>query len=564
MIQAGTETSDLNQPVQARLAGFRSIMLLIGIGLLCLLPGLFAIPVVDRDEARFAQATRQMVESGDYITPRLGDEPRYKKPIGIYWLQAAVVKLGGSDAAASIGYYRLPSFAAALASVIMVYLIGARLFGQSAALMGALLFISAPILGAEAHLAKTDAVQCLAALLGQFALMRLYIESDTRASPRHATALLFWTAMGIGILVKGPIVPMLAALTIAALVLMDRKAAWLRALRPAIGLPVMLLIVLPWFIAILLNSGTDFLRESVGNDLLGKVSTGQESHGKPPGWHALTALLTYWPGAFTALAAAPWVWANRQKKAVRFCLAWLLPFWIVFELIVTKLPHYTLPAAPAALLLVGAALTMDKPAWETNWRRLLLGVAAGLGIALAIALPITFFRFQTGLPSFAALSLSIVIFAMGSAALLFLARRQTMVAVRLVIAEAIAAQFLVFGLLLPQVEQFWIAPRAAETLSELNICASPQIMVAGMNEASMLFALGRDIRFGDGRSGADFLNGPDCRILLLSSRQRPVFDEVLRSNGRIAPEILATVNGFNLGGGKPVSLQIMASPATMR
>ena len=70
----------------------RAISLLILVGLLFFLPGFFNIPPVDRDEARFAQATKQMVERGDYVDIRFQDEVRYKKPVGIYWLQAAVIK----------------------------------------------------------------------------------------------------------------------------------------------------------------------------------------------------------------------------------------------------------------------------------------------------------------------------------------------------------------------------------------------------------------------------------------------------------------------------------------
>ncbi len=68
-----------------------ALILLFGLALY--LPGLRTIPAVDRDEARFAQATRQMLQSGDYIDIRLQDEARLKKPIGIYWLQAAATKL---------------------------------------------------------------------------------------------------------------------------------------------------------------------------------------------------------------------------------------------------------------------------------------------------------------------------------------------------------------------------------------------------------------------------------------------------------------------------------------
>ena len=84
----------------------RAAAVLLAAALLSFLPGFFAIPPIDRDEARFAQATKQMVESGDYIDIRFQDEVRYKKPVGIYWLQAGVVKtasvLGLRDALTTI------------------------------------------------------------------------------------------------------------------------------------------------------------------------------------------------------------------------------------------------------------------------------------------------------------------------------------------------------------------------------------------------------------------------------------------------------------------------------
>ena len=70
----------------------RAVAVLVVAALLAFLPGFFQIPPIDRDEARFAQATKQMLETGEYVDIRFQDEVRYKKPVGIYWLQAAVVK----------------------------------------------------------------------------------------------------------------------------------------------------------------------------------------------------------------------------------------------------------------------------------------------------------------------------------------------------------------------------------------------------------------------------------------------------------------------------------------
>ena len=70
----------------------RAVIVLVVVALLNILPGFFAIPPTDRDESRFAQATKQMLESGDFIDIRFQETTRYKKPVGIYWLQAGVVK----------------------------------------------------------------------------------------------------------------------------------------------------------------------------------------------------------------------------------------------------------------------------------------------------------------------------------------------------------------------------------------------------------------------------------------------------------------------------------------
>src|SRR5688572_25541383 len=103
----------------------RAAAFLLTVALLCFLPGLFAIPPIDRDEARFAQASKQMVESRDYIDIRFQDEVRYKKPVGIYWLQSGVVNaasaLGIAQALTTIGIYRIPSLIGAVGAVLMTY-----------------------------------------------------------------------------------------------------------------------------------------------------------------------------------------------------------------------------------------------------------------------------------------------------------------------------------------------------------------------------------------------------------------------------------------------------------
>src|SRR3954454_22689362 len=116
----------------AWLSGWRPYALLVGLCLLLYLPGLAAIPPLDRDEARFAQASRQMLETGDFLRIRFQDEARNKKPAAIYWLQAAAVAAFSDAESNAIWPYRLPSLAGALAAVLLTFGFGARLVGREA------------------------------------------------------------------------------------------------------------------------------------------------------------------------------------------------------------------------------------------------------------------------------------------------------------------------------------------------------------------------------------------------------------------------------------------------
>jgi 4-amino-4-deoxy-L-arabinose transferase-like glycosyltransferase len=103
---------------------------------------------------------------------------------------------------------------------------------------------------------------------------------------------------------------MFVALAVGALVVIDRSAGWLTALRPLPGIAWFALLVLPWFLAIVARSGESFFVESIGQDLLGKVARGQESHGAPPGFYVLLFWVTFWPGAALVGLAAPAIWRH--------------------------------------------------------------------------------------------------------------------------------------------------------------------------------------------------------------------------------------------------------------
>src|SRR5437773_1053916 len=116
--------------------GVRSYVIIGLLSLLAVLPGVFSMPPLDRDESRFAQSTSQMLESGDYVQIRFQDEARNKKPVGIYWLQAAAVKTLSSPLAHDIWAYRVPSILGAILASLAALWGGSVLLPRRAAFVG--------------------------------------------------------------------------------------------------------------------------------------------------------------------------------------------------------------------------------------------------------------------------------------------------------------------------------------------------------------------------------------------------------------------------------------------
>src|SRR6202040_2594469 len=140
----------------------RAVAVLVLISLVLFLPGFFQIPPVDRDVAYFAQATKQMIETGNYVDIRYQDDVRYRKPVGIYWLQAAVVKTAEifrfPDARTTIWLYRLPSLLGAVGAVLATYWCALAFVDRRGAALAALMMVGSILLGAEARLARADAM----------------------------------------------------------------------------------------------------------------------------------------------------------------------------------------------------------------------------------------------------------------------------------------------------------------------------------------------------------------------------------------------------------------------
>jgi 4-amino-4-deoxy-L-arabinose transferase-like glycosyltransferase len=530
---------------------------------LLFLPGFFNIPPIDRDEARFAQATKQMVEVGDFIDIRFQDDVRYKKPVGVYWLQAAAVEtasvLGLPHPEVRIWLYRVPSLIGAIGAVLLTYWTALAFVTRRGAILAALMIGSSVLLGAEARLAKTDAMLLLTVVAAMGALARVYLSWQRGEDPAHPSwtwPAIFWTALACGILLKGPLILMFVGLTMATLAILDRSASWLWRLRPVWGLMWALVLVLPWFVAIFWRAGDAFFADSIGGDMLSKLAA-QESHGAPPGLYLLLFWVTFWPGAPLAGMAAPAVWRARREPGAQFLLAWLVPSWIVFELVLTKLPHYVLPLYPAiAILTVGA---LERRVLSRSWLR--RGAAWWFAIpALASIIAVVGAISLTRQPVFLA-------WPFVAAALIFglfawwlyddnRAERSLLNAVG-------AAMFLVaaiYGVVIPALTPLFPSAEIARALRNV-VCVGPKAAAAGFHEPSLVFMNGTSTVLTDGSGAADFLGHGACRFALVEARSERGFVQRAEAIG-LRYNVATRIDGYNISQGKAISIAIFRSEGT--
>ena len=538
----------------------RAIWILLAFALIAFLPGYSKVPPIDRDEARFAQATKQMVASGEYVDIRFQNDVRYQKPVGIYWLQAAALQIASAvstrDMQTRIYVYRVPSLIGAVGAVIATFWIALAFTSRRVAMLAAVMMASSILLGLEARLAKTDAMLLLTTLLCIGVLARAYLSPPGEwEADRLRLPVTFWIALAVGVLLKGPLILLFVGMPIVTLAIIDRSAGWVMRLRPLIGFPIFLLLVLPWFIAIIGRSGGTFLSDSVGRDLLSKVVSGQESHGAPPGYYIVLFFLTFWPASILAGLAVQWVWREKWETPIKFLLAWLVPTWIMFEMVITKLPHYVLPLYPAVAILLACAIEKDALSRQ-KWME--------YGTFWWFAVPVLFFvgslvlllqyEGNLGWPAWPFLGAAMV-FGFRAWWLYFVdgpersMLRASVTSVLLAIA--------VYWSVLPSLAVVFPSVHIANSV-RIAECPDPKVASVGYQEPSLIFLAGTDTLLTSPGGAADFLRGGACRFAVIESS----FD---RSFARRAETIglrytkVSQFRGYNLGGGERITLTIYRS-----
>jgi 4-amino-4-deoxy-L-arabinose transferase-like glycosyltransferase len=344
-------------------------LLFIG-SLLFHLAGTWSLPLVDRDEPRFAEASREMIQRGDYIVPYFNNHFRLDKPPLTYWAQAASYRLFGENDFAA----RFPSAIAAALVALSIFAWGMRVGGNSVGWWAAIIFTLSLQTFLHAKAAVADMWLVLFVTLAHWAGYELL--RDRLSPPADQTSKIknqksrwwwiFYVSLAFGFLAKGPIgwTP-LATVAATKFFLLDGQVA--ARFKFARGFLLMLAIVALWGVPALIRTHGQFFAVGIGRHVIDRSFTTMEGHGANSfgvyllllPFYLVTILVSFFPWSIKL----PWLtrklWQDRDKID-NYLITGVAIIFIIFSLIKTKLPHYTLPAFPLLALLLARRLGAEK------------------------------------------------------------------------------------------------------------------------------------------------------------------------------------------------------------
>jgi len=374
----------------------------------------------ETDEARYAEIPREMVLSGDWITPTLNQVKYFEKPPLTYWLVALSYKLFGVSGASA----RLVPAACGFLAALLVFLLARSQGGAMGGLVSGLVLVTSLMFFGLSRILMTDMVLCLGVVLA------LYGAWQTRLGFRHGPYA-FWLGCAIGFLSKGLLGPGLPIMATVFFVLATREwrlLAWLADWR---ALVMFALLCAPWVILVSWQNPGFFTYFFIDENL-GRLLTTRHQRYEPP-WFYLVLL----PAAiFPWIALLPWAlsrswpgkqWLSEENRGWLFCAVWFASFFIFLTASGSKMIHYLLPALPALAIILGRVLAASG---ESGWRSwappglrasltalALITMALGAGLALTPALSPDISYEQAGL-----LPLLAPILASAAAVLIFVLR----------------------------------------------------------------------------------------------------------------------------------------------
>lgn len=565
-------TQNLIQFVQMHFAqlvskGRRGPLLAALLAFVVALPCAMMMPPLDRDESRFIQASAQMIETHDYININVQETPRYKKPVGIHWLQVAAVKLTSTVAKRDILPFRLPSLLGAALAAFACAWGASYAFGTRIGTKAGLLFAVTFMLSTEAFIAKTDAVQCGFITLMMAALAQIYLRTRDLAKDEPAPGmrwikLILWLGLAGSIMIKFIIGPMILATTLLTLWAWDRRIRWARHMGWGWGLILVALICGPWIMAITVTTDGQFWVGAVGKDFADKLKGGSEGHFMWPGYHLALLPVTMFPAAWFLGGALQTAISRRHEAAVRFAIAWFLPAFLIFELSPTKLPHYTLPTFAALAWLCAVSLDLPLKPWARIFN-VAAGIIGGLVLgALAIA---GYALYGNGAALVCLIAVLIAALAIGGAGGWLMWRNRQRLGFACLLAAGILTHLSFVGELV-QLKPLWISRRLEAALvsnhldPRRDLRTPGPVAIIGYSEPSFVFAMGTrtELLNDDVKGAAQALS--EGRPLFVDSQFEKAFQAEARARG-MKPHAITQVKGHNYNGHDQV-LTLYDNPPT--
>src|SRR5262245_3850514 len=377
--------------------------------------GTWSLPLIDRDEPRFAEASREMIERGDYLVPYFNSQLRLDKPPLTYWAQVASYHIFGENDFAA----RFPSAIAAALTALLILVWGRRLRGEKLGWWAAIIFTLSLQTFVHAKAAVADMWLVLFMTLAHWAgyeLIQRRTPDAQRSTPdseelnqqsniKHQTSIwwiTFYLALALGFLAKGPIA-WTPLLTVSVVIIYTRDWQVARRFKFVRGIIMMLVVVALWGIPALVQTRGEFFTVGIGRHVVSRSLTTLEGHGASSlGMYVLllpfyfvTVFASVFPGSTKLRWLIRKLW-RREKTGVTdpsysripidtYLLSGVAIVFIIFTLVSTKLPHYTLPAFPLLALLI-ARHWLDEAALGSRRSRFATIAIATASVWIAVAL----------------------------------------------------------------------------------------------------------------------------------------------------------------------------------
>lgn len=424
----------------------RSFRLLLLLGLLTFFLGLGRPAISDSDEAFYAEAAKEMVEGGDWLTPHYNFEYRFQKPILYYWLTAAAYEVAGVGEGAA----RFWSAMSGLGLMLVAWAAARRLYDPTTAWIAGAIVATSFGAFAMARLALPDLALAFVICLAIWSTWRATLDADGRA---RAWWLLAGLALGLGFLTKGPVAIVLPAIVIAPLLWVARRRVVLDWTGVALGALVAAVAGLPWYVAMTAHHGMAYLQSFFLGDNFERFATDRFNDPRPMWFYVpivLGGLMPWTP--FMALWARPVRDVVRRARRVTESewglLAWAILPLVFYTASVGKQPRYILPVLPPIAVLlatsVARAFRDDNPRRDAD-QRLVRMAAIVIGV-LMLLLGVLLLRARPVLVAVdPTTSLLAVVIVMGAGGWLLATARGSSIA-RVVVVTPCAAALLLLAL----------------------------------------------------------------------------------------------------------------------